>query len=194
MKLDKFCKHDDLRPVMNYIQCKAGYLYATDAHIAAKVKAESIFPGNVLEALPDEFYINANEWKALFNKPYVCLGMENKMITSYQKKGLRSYAAYLDVNEFMDKVGKYPDIDFVLTSLINSETLPVSQIGLNLKFAQRINEAFDTLNIRLEFKGEKKGILAIDPSLEREAIAIIMPVGLYQAVEDFDNFIKKFAK
>jgi hypothetical protein len=193
MKLDKFCSKDDLRPAMNYIQCKGGYFFATDAHIGAKVKATAIFSDAALETLGDEFYIHANEWKTLFSKPPINLEVEGSIITATLKNGDKRRSEYLDADKFATRVGRYPDLDSVLRDLITY--IPeggINQIGIDLKLAQRVNEAFDNLVMRLEFKGERKGILAMDTAAKLDAIAVIMPCAVMDAVE-YKEHLKKFA-
>ena len=58
-KLHLATGNDSLRPAMQHIQVKAGFCYATDAHILVKVPINEVFGGIVTDQ--DEIYISAKD-------------------------------------------------------------------------------------------------------------------------------------
>lgn len=181
-KLHLATSNDCLRPVMQYIQVKNGFCYATDCHILVKVPINEVFGNNVFDNL-DWFYINGKEWKN--QKMYKATRFEKKdnILIAYDNKGNKiGMLDFIRANDFQQKIGMYPDCEMILPT----EDKPkedLSLISFNPTLYARIGEALEeTCQLfNLTFFGQRKAILIKHNKPEEftKGIAVMMPLAIF---------------
>lgn len=175
-KVHLFCGNDDLRPAQKYVKYKNGYFYATDSHIAGKFAASEVFE---FEGMPNEFYIESGHFKTLAAlKPYGINLKDSGTFIGMGKKGT-FLCPFLTAEQFDNKVGRYPDIEFVLSSSVFGGCH--EQITLNPKLINRIAEALESESLTFLFDEQaNKCINVVDCRNMTRAICVIMPIIAYE--------------
>lgn len=181
-KLHLATSNDSLRPVMQYIQVKNGFCYATDAHILVKVPINEVFGNNIFNNY-DCVYISGKEWKD--QKMYKAVSFERKdnLLIAYDKKHQKlGMIEFLTTYQFEQKIGKFPDCEMILPT----EDKPkedLSLISFNPTLYARIGEALEeTCQLfNLTFFGQRKAILIKHNKPEEftKGIAVMMPLAIF---------------
>lgn len=178
------CAKDDLRPVMNYVQVKDGFINATNAHILGRANARVLL-GNALDELPSEFYVHASEWKKLVNGKPFGFSVEGSFLVGHTKKGA-NYAKYITPDQLN---GRYPDVMAVMPNVDNRpETVP-SVYAFNPELLATLCEALELNMAIITSCGPTKVHYVTCPTQET-AFGIIMPL-LTQHAEKCIDTIKK---
>lgn len=180
-KLHLATSNDSLRPVMQYIQVKNGFCYATDCHILIKVPINEVF-GDLFNE-ESEVYISAKDWKSqkVYNA-YHFSKIDN-IITVYDKKMNKiGMLEYMDKKIFEDKVGRFPDCEQVIYSK-NVMPEDIDTISFNPSFYARIGEALEeTCQLfNLSFFGKTRAILVQHnkPDQYTKGIGVLMPIATF---------------
>ena len=174
-KVHVFASNDELRPAMNYVQFKNGYFYATDAHIAGKFRADAVFQ---LEGMPEEFYILAKDFKAMTAVNPLGFELKDGIINVFGKKS-NFLCPFLTRDQFTQKVGRYPDIDFVLESAgSNLKAGHIPNATYSAKLISRVSDGLgsDTISFYLGENNLKPAFVLSNDLSESVCLAIIMPV------------------
>lgn len=171
-KVHLFCGNDDLRPAQKYVKFKDGYFYATDSHIAGKFAACEVFE---VEGMPDEFYIESGHFKTLAAlKPYAVNLKDSGTFISMGKKGT-FLCPFLTAEQFDNRVGRYPDIDYVLNS--SNFGGCHNKVTLNPRLINRIAEALESESLTFLFDEQNNRCLnVVDCRNVTRAICVIMPI------------------
>lgn len=174
-KVHVFAGNDELRPAMNYVQFKKGYFYATDAHIAGKFRADAVFE---LEGMPDEFYIHSKDFKAMAAVNPLGFELKDGIISVFGKKS-NFLCPFLTAEQFTYKIGRYPDIDFVLESAGSVLTAGhIPNATYSAKLISRVSEGLGSDTITFYFgENNLKAAFVLSNDLDESVcLAIIMPV------------------
>lgn len=172
-KLHLTASTDVFRPAMNYIQVKNGYCYSTDAHVLVKVPVKEVF-GDIFTN-EDEAYILAKDWKTAKVYAGVHFRKEGNLIKVLDKKYNQiGMLEYLTADQFANKVGRYPDCDFVI---YGPDAVPaaVDTIGLDPEKLDAACKAISNSGIgyKLQFYGQRKAVKVTYH--DSEAVAVVMP-------------------
>ena len=165
------CLKDDVtRPLLGCIYIKNGYAYASDSTILVKndLREISNFDDSDIEAL-DGKYIPADFYKEIIKYDDCLISDEGIECHKNDDK------AFFYFKEFGNS--KYPNADKVLEDALNKMTVPMPQIGFDVKNMQRLYRALYGANkCKATFKGENQPIVFY--SLENSSISIglLMPV------------------
>lgn len=165
-KINSVCGKDDLRPIMQMVYFNAGYMYATDGHVAVKAKVAEFadFDENEVELLNEKFL-----HKDIFKKVLSC-----KMV-KVREDGIVDMI-HGTVYPWAKEDGKYPNIEAV----IPKEFVETPEIGLNPDVAKRIFDVLKTgifYGVKLKFSGSNKPITMHGTGIDESALtASIMPI------------------
>lgn len=174
-KVHVFAGNDCLRPAQTYVMFRNGYFYATDLHIAGKFRADAVFE---IEGMPDEFYIEAKHFKAMFSVNPIGYELREGVIYAMGKKG-NYLCPFLTADQFSNKVGRFPDIDYVLESAGSKLTAGyIPNATYSAKLIGRISEGLgsDTLTFYFGETNMKAAFILSNELDQSVCLAIIMPV------------------
>jgi hypothetical protein len=176
MKLHLACANDDLRPAMSYIQLKNCFLYATNAHIAVKVDFNECGLNSVFTD-QDEIYIHKDAWRNFIPKLHMFpIEKTGNLLTSKDKKGNSLFCEFMELTDFTQKIGRYPDVECVINYCLDDLITPVvNTLGLDFKLANTLQDALGLEKVALKFFGESKQIQIFDPAGEKNVLGILMP-------------------
>lgn len=172
-KVHVFAGNDELRPAMNYVQFKNGYFYATDAHIAGKFRSDAVFE---LEGMPDEFYILAKDFKSMCAVNPLGFELRDGVISVIGKKS-NFLCPFLNAEQFINNVGRFPDVDSVLPS-VDRLTGTVTSFAFNAKLVSRIAEGFGVESLLFMVRDNQPAGIYVTP-IQSESLnmfALIMPL------------------
>lgn len=177
-KLHLAVSKDDLRPYLQNIQVKDGYVFATNCHILVKFPIDEVFgEGSGITEL-DHFYIDGKQWgKFKFHTASMFI-YENGILTAKDKK--YNEIAMIKVKYDGEIDGKYPDCNAVLPNE-TKEKVAIDQISFNHELYYNLIEVFnlDVSLFNMNFYG-KSSIIMVKPNIEEttKAIALIMPIAI----------------
>lgn len=164
-KLETICSNDDLRPAMQCVYFKDGYVYATDAHVAIKQhlslhdideECAKILDGKLLHKSHLQIMKKCDWFEILPN------GIKSK-------KGMMTIT-----HEFYDD--KYPDIEKVIPKKANSS---LNVLGLNAVLLKKVQDVmFQTegQHLKLEFTKPNGAILLTTMIRPEHQVGLIMPI------------------
>lgn len=162
------CAKDDFRSVMQHIYFKDGFAYASDAHILVKndLTACSNLDPDQIELL-DGKLLHADHYKNILKYDTIVVSEEGIEAKKDQNKAF----FYFTESE------KYPNAEKVLNDALNHTSIPMSQIGFDVKLIQRISKALCTDNrFKFTFKGEGAPVICENLNSDYlNCIGIIMP-------------------
>lgn len=174
-KVHIFAGNDCLRPAQTYVMFKNGYFYATDSHIAGKFRADAVFE---IEGMPDEFYILAKDFKSMCGVNPLGFELRDGVISVIGKKS-NFLCPFLTAEQFANKVGRFPDIDWVLESrgsVLEAGHIP--NATYSAKLISRVSEGLgsDTITFYFGETNTKAAFVLSNDLSESVCLAIIMPV------------------
>jgi len=175
-KLHLAVSKDNLRPHLQNIQVKDGYVYATNCHILVKFPINEVFGlgSGVTEA--DHFYIDGKQW-GKFKFHTACMFIyENGLLTAKDKK--YNEIAIIKVKKEDELNSKYPNCDNVIYSQ-DKKKMEIDSISFNHELYYNLIEVFNfpVSLFNMSFYGQTSHIYVKpnDPSMSN-AIALIMPI------------------
>jgi hypothetical protein len=144
--------NNDPREGFKYIQFNTnGFVYATNGHIAVKCPVSDVL-GEMAD-LPLSFYILGKDWgRFKFSTASRFELNEDRLIGFNGKQEELGSCKVLFEDEFINKVGRYPDIDRVLPC----ETKPLVDIpvlGINVELLSSVCKCLDFKKVKLSFRG-----------------------------------------
>lgn len=162
------CTKNDFRPLMQHIYFKNGFAYATDAHILVKndlTACSNLSPEQI--ALLDGKLLHADHYKNILK--YDTIEVSEEGIEA--KKGGNKAFFYFTESD------KYHDVEKTLNDALNHMSIPMSQVGLDVKLVQYISKALCTDGrFKFTFKGECAPVICENIDSDYlNCIGIIMP-------------------
>lgn len=163
-------KEDVTNPTLGCIYIKNGYAYASDRIILVRndLRDMSNFDDADIEAL-DGKYIPADFYKEII-KYDDCLISEEGI--ECHKNDDKAFFYFKDFGET-----NYPNADKVLENALNKMTVPMPQIGFDVRNMQRLYKALYGANqCKATFKGEGKPIVFYSLEKSSNSVGLLMPV------------------
>lgn len=165
LRLDLACCHDDLRPALQHLFIKDGFVYASNSYvlIANKLTECSTFSEDQIEALNGK-YIHYMMFKDMIkcNCPFID---EDGIIireNGFNKK------LYFGVEL------SYPNVDRLVSDLITLKTIQESDFGLLINFFETIKKCLpQSSNITITPKGGYRYVIK-SRIVEQESFAVLM--------------------
>lgn len=178
-KLYKVCAgNDDVRPVMECIHFEDGYAFATDSHVAVRLKLEGY-----CNLEPEE--IEKLNGKTIHGSLFKAL-LDCDIITEITDEGISATnVATSSDNEkrtFLkfDNNCKYPKIKDLFATTLSDKKEGASKLGIKPKLLAKASEAMnaDSLGVVMEITDERSAIVVypISEITRPYAVAIVMPV------------------
>lgn len=191
LPLHKACDTDSLWKMFNYVHFYKGYAYATDAHIAIKVKVETMCDSTHKEQIKllDGYSIHIQTYSFLMSCQEITI--KKRGIVEFLKGGVKGTVKLPLYNE-VGKTGKifmHTKLDTLINDAVNewenNKDNNKLSFGLN---AMLLNNISDTLfrdncfsGVRIRVYNPRKAILIDNPDYfksdkkNQERIGIIMP-------------------
>lgn len=167
-KLETICSNDDLRPAMQCVYFKDGFVYATDAHVAVK---QSLSLHDI-----DEESAKLLEGK-LLHKSHLQI-MKKCDFFEILPNGIKSKKGMMTItHEFYDD--KYPDIEKVFPKKADYSLNVLSINAVLLKKVQDVMFQLEGHHLKLEFTKPGGPILLTTRIRTEDQIGLIMPVHNY---------------
>ena len=164
---------NEFRPALHYIQLLDGYFNVTDCHTLLKVPQFEILPDSIINEIPKECYFLASDWKNSKIDKSSYFKINNNLIECMDNKfKTLGFLPFLDVNEFIQKVGKFPDINCVIPKDEFAEQMV--NFSLNPELLNNIYNANGKDPIQLTFFGKNRA--AKIKFKESDSIGLIMPM------------------
>ena len=163
-------KNDDLRKTMSCVYFKDGFAYATDGIVLVKNRLSemSTFDESEIAALDGKF-LPAEHYKDIL-KYDECLISEDGIETV--KEDDRTFFYFKDFGE-----EKFPKADEVLQYALNKKTVPLPQIGFNIKHMERLAKAMCRFEECVAtFKGVNEPIVFSSIMPDMSSVGVIMPI------------------
>lgn len=163
-------KNDMLRPAMNHVHFKNGYVYATDAHmlVRAKIRDISTFTDEEI-ALLEGKSIHANLLKKIYSHHFVEI-KEDGFHASDDKQGWEIVYLFNDEKSAPTP----PNFEYILSK---SEHAELDKIGLNANLLSKLTSAIGCgNNTRLDFTGSSTQIFVFEIGNVLDIKGIIMPM------------------
>lgn len=177
-KLHLVTADDELRPALNHIQVKGGFVRATNAHILIKSPVKEVF-GDVEFAQDEELYFEGKEWKASKMYNAVTIQREGNIFKALDRK--RNVIGAIVAKTSEDIAGKFPTVfDDVIP---NEETKfkPFRKFGFNADLYFRLAEAFGGAkneDLYLTCYAHDKAFVMRSADEENNSIGLILPLYL----------------
>lgn len=173
---------DVMRPAMNYIQVKNGFVYATNSFALVKVPVKEVFGVDAIDepliATDEELYFQAALWAtAKMNKAFT-IKREGLLFEAVDKsyKTIGQIQA-ISAADFYNKLGgKFPDIEVVIPET-DKPTKELSQIAFDPDLMLQTCKSFDSGDkdvFQFTFYGFDKAIII--KSSKSEALGLVMPI------------------
>lgn len=198
LPIHKVCGTDHLRPHFNYVHFVDNYAYATDAHIAVKIKLKSITTllGEQELSLLNGYSANPETYAFLMG----CTTIEPKEngIVNFTKKsisGTINLQKYETVGRWGNNNCVHEQLNIIFDSTFkkHDETNKDSTFGINPHFLTRLSEALFkdayTPSIRIRVAKANQAIL-VDSELHNNKDSGIERIGLIMPIIVNDNFSK----
>jgi len=169
---------NSLRPSLDYIQVKNGFVYATDCHKLVKIPINEAFGSLPVDA-PTEFYFKADAWKKGNFYKALYYNIKDNYLEAFDKKGKLGIIDILTHEQFRDQVsGNFPDCESVLPS-DEKPAEAVDLISFNPSYLQDLCEVFNqpTNNFIYTFFGKTKAIKVTHKDME--GFGILMPIAIH---------------
>lgn len=175
MKLHLAVAKDNLRPHLQYIQIKGGFVYATNCHILARIPVNEIFGEQFTNE--DEFYILGEDWKKQKFYKLTDFKKNGNLLEGYDHKWNLEGIVKMKTREEMDNVGRFPDCESVIYSC-EQPLVALTQIGFNPSLLMDLAEALgeDMGRLVLNFYGTIKTI-QVKPKNSKK-LGILMPIDI----------------
>lgn len=176
MNLTKVIENDSFRKEMNVAVLTNGYFYATDAHIAVKIKASDLFP--IVEADNKVFdkedlarIAKCVNSKVEFRKDYYTIkGRKFRYNGTIDPKTRIMYMSEYSVSSHCNEI-KFVDIE----SVMGFENASAERVALNAKFLYNISLAFGS-ELILDLTHYNRAIKVTPLNKNIDAIGLIMPI------------------
>jgi hypothetical protein len=168
---------NSLRPSLDYIQVKNGFVYATDCHKLVKIPIKEAFGSLPVDA-PTEFYFKAEAWKKGNFYKALYYNIKDNYLEAFDKKGKLGIIDILTLEQFTQQVGKFPDCESVLPA-DEKPAEAVDLISFNPLYLQDLCEVFNqsTNNFIYTFFGKTKAIKVTHKDME--GFGILMPIAMH---------------
>lgn len=169
---------NSLRPSLDYIQVKNGFVYATDCHKLVKIPIKEAFGSLPVDA-PTEFYFKAEAWKKGNFYKALYYNIKDNYLEAFDKKGKLGIIDILTHEQFRDQVsGNFPDCESVLPA-DEKPAEAVDLISFNPSYLQDLCEVFNqsTNNFIYTFFGKTKAIKVTHKDME--GFGILMPIAIH---------------
>lgn len=163
-------KDDKMRPIMECIYFKGGYAYATDGMILVKnsLREMSSFYEADIAALEGK-YLPGDFYKDIIKYDDCLISKEGIECHKGEDK------AFFYFKDFGD--AKYPNADRVLEDALNKTTVPLPQIGFDIRNMQRLHKAlFGSERCKATFKGTNQPIVFYSLEPDVTSVGALMPV------------------
>lgn len=198
LPIHKICANDNLRPSLNYVHFVDGYAYATDAHVAVKIKLKSITTllGEQELSLLNGYSANPETYAFLMG----CTNIEPKEngIVNFTKKsisGTINLQKYESVGSWGNNKHNYvhEQLNSIFDSAFkkNKEGDKHSTFAINPYFLTRLSEALfkdDYVpNIRIRVSKANQAIL-VDNEAHNNKDSGVERIGLIMPIITNDNF------
>ena len=168
---------DSPRKTMTCIYFKDGFAYATDGCILVKNRISEIstFSEEEIAAL-DGKMLPAEHYKDILKYDECLISDEGIEAT---KKDDRAFFYFKDPGD-----GHYPDADRVMQDALNRRTVPMPEIGFNIKLMKRMAEALSNFDLcKAMFKGEGQPIVFQSIMEGVSSVGALMPVMIEEKEE-----------
>lgn len=168
-KLETICSTDDLRPAMQCVYFKNGFVYATDGLVAVKQHLH-------IHGIDEEVAKHLDG--QMLHKDHLKL-MKKCDYFEIVKGGIKSKKGIIEMIHLFVTEERYPDVEAVIPKSGFSE---IDGITLNASIMKRLQDvmlmALDNTYkyVRLKFRDKNKAILITTNIPEEDQIAIMMPV------------------
>lgn len=164
------CSNDDLRPAMNGVYFKDGYLYATDAHVAIKQKLS-------LHDIDDEVAKHLDG--QILHKQHLSL-MRKCDFFETVPGGIKSKKGMVEMIHLFMKDERYPDVEAVIPKNGFVELIEIGLDANKLKKLQDVMLSFNgtAYSCRLKFKGLNRAIQVTTDLPDADQIGLLMPVNI----------------
>lgn len=170
VKMHLACGKDEMRPIMQYIFFKDGFAYATDGCVLVKNRISEIstFDDAEIAAL-DGKLLPAEHYKDIL-KYDECLISEEGI--EAVKENDRAFFYFKEPDS-----GKYPDADKALQDALNLQTVPMPEIGFNIKMMNRMAQGLSNFDqCKAMFKGAGNPIVFQSIMEDVSSVGLLMPV------------------
>jgi hypothetical protein len=167
VKMHLACSNGDFRLIMKNIYFKDGYAYATDSYILVKNNLSecSTLPKDQIELLNGKM-LSAKNYANILKYDTITVSEDGIEATKGEDKAF-FYFYQCD--------SKFPDAEKLIQDLLNKQTVPLAEVGLNLGYLIKLNSSLSgSLRCKLTFKGECNAVVFY--SMETSSVGIIMPV------------------
>lgn len=168
--LHAICSTDALRPAMNHVYMKDGYVYATNGTVAIKqhLSLHDFTPDEI--AMMHNKFIYRDRFKAMLKGEFMYTKEDG--INVIDKNGSSTFFPW-------NYTDPYPNVDSVINNWSQYDSQNIDHIALSpsqlLLLYKAMPMDFDG-GIRLGFCGLTKAIIVEPVGLSSKQIALIMPV------------------
>lgn len=168
-KIESICSDDDLRPAMNCVYFKDGYLYATNALIAIKQKLS-------LHGIHDDIAKHLDG--KLLHRSHLAM-MKKCDYFEIVQGGIKSKKGMVEMIHLFMEGERYPDVDAIIP---RTGFVELDSICVNADLLKKTQDVlFMVLNdtykfLKLRFRQKNQAIVITTNLPEEDQIAIIMPV------------------
>src|SRR5690606_15777727 len=175
-KLHLLCSNDDLRPLLNFLYFKDGYVYATNAHICIRQKLFLHEFSEEEAQIIDGCLLHKSTFAEILRYNIVTI-TENGF--ECLKGDVKATFHFIKTSD--NDLGQYPNVEAVLKEPIESiknKDFMVKTIGMNLNYIDLINKAMirDINSFQFYFSTQNRAILIKSSSEPIEnQIALLMP-------------------
>jgi hypothetical protein len=175
-KLHLAVSKDNLRPHLQNIQIRNGYVYATNCHILVKFPINEVFGEDSPITKDDHFYINGKEWGKFKFYNAERFTFENDILSAMDHKG--NNLGMIKVKNKGEIGGEFADCDKVIYAP-EKEKVAIDSISFDHELYYNLIEVFNfpVPLFNMSFYGQTSQIYVKpnDSSLSN-ATAIIMPM------------------
>lgn len=167
--MNLICRGDGFRPVFDNIYFENGIAYATDAHIlvANDLSECTSFSKEDIPLLNGK-YLHKNDYLSILSHDIVKI--EEDGIVAVQ--GARKTKYYFNVN-----CGTFPNAASLIKSANENPNVPMEKIAVSLLLLNKLVKGLhEGSKSAFFFKGDFKGIIVKNPSMEYNSVGLIMPL------------------
>lgn len=168
-KIELICSDDDLRPAMNCVYFKDGFLYATNALVAVKQALH-------LHGINEEVAKHLDG--KMLHKSHLKL-MKKCDCFQIVEGGIKSKKGMIEMVHLFTNDERYPDVESVIprTGFAELESITVNASLMNQLQSVMfmvLDNTYKFLNVK--FKGKNKVMVVTTNVPENDQVAIMMPV------------------
>lgn len=175
-KIETVCGNDDLRPAMQHIYFKDGWMYATNAHILVKQKIDiHNFSAESIKLL-DGKMLHKDSIKTLGKCTIFSVSNDGTEIQGIIDKNQAITVKLVNEDDYL----KFPNCNAVFPK--DEMQSEIGTIGINAKYLMTLQNALidGEYGLKLTFHGKDRAILAHIISCENDLnvnqIGLIMPL------------------